>query len=222
MNYGASKHYQAEGGESYFAYQRTFAEGAELEARKFAPHVRPSDRVIDFGCGGGWVLAQLECAERVGVELNDAAHGFCQKNGVRVYRTLAEVEGSGFDIGISNHCLEHVPCPVEALRGVRSLLRPGGILVLVVPLDDWRVQRDYTGKDIDHHLHTWTPRLLANTLVESGYVVNRVEVLTYAWFPGWRNALRVLPGPLFNWLCWLTAVIKRRRQLLAIAVKSSQ
>jgi 2-polyprenyl-3-methyl-5-hydroxy-6-metoxy-1,4-benzoquinol methylase len=219
MNYGASDRYQDTKGAEYLAYQKQSAPGAVLEARKFAPHIRRSDRVLDFGCGGGWILRQLDCADRVGVELNESAHQFCRENGVRVHRTLDEVDGEPFDIVISNHCLEHVPCPVEALRGLCARIRTSGRLVLVLPLDDWRVQRDFTGSDIDHHLHTWTPRLLANTLTEAGFTVERIDVLTYAWPPGWQKLMRILPRPAFDAVCWLTATAKKRRQLVAVATK---
>ncbi len=219
MNYGASEHYQKGKGEEYLAYQSKSAPGARLEARKFAPHIKSQDRVIDFGCGGGWILRELNCAERCGVELNEAAHAFCRQNGVTVFGSVAEVSGGQFDVAISNHCLEHVPNPVEALRGINDLLREGGRLILVVPVDDWRVQRDFSGTDIDHHLHTWTPRLLANTLVEAGFQVEQINVLTYAWFPGWDKAMKILPQSVFDALCWLTAVLKRRRQLVAVCTR---
>lgn len=219
MKYGASDHYQSAKGRDYLAYQQMFAPGAILEARKFAAHIRRSDRVLDFGCGGGWVLRHLDCAERIGVELNEAAHDFCRENGVQVYRQIADVPVGELDVVISNHCLEHVPCPVEALRGLHSLLRGGGKLVLVVPLDDWRVQRDFTGRDIDHHLHTWTPRLLANTLSEAGFEIESVKVFSFAWPPGWPKLMKALPRFVFDTLCWLMAVVKKRRQLIAIARK---
>ena len=217
MRYGESKHYQSERGQEYLAYQSQFAAGAVLEARKFAPYISSRDKVLDFGCGGGWILGQIECADRFGVELNEAAHGYCRENAIKVVRTLDEVNETAFDVAISNHCLEHVPCPVEALKGMHNHLRPGGRLILALPLDDWRVQKDHNGADIDHHLHTWTPRLLANTLVEAGFTVDQVRVLTYAWFPGWRRALDLLPRWIFDCLCWAMAVTKKRRQLVAVA-----
>lgn len=221
MKYGASDRYQSNKGKEYLDYQQQSAPGAALEARKFAPYVSHADRVLDFGCGGGWILRHLRCSERVGVELNEAAHGFCRENGVRVHKAISDVDAHDFDVVISNHCLEHVPYPIEALRSLSRLLKAGGKLVLVVPLDDWRPQKDYTGSDIDHHLHTWTPRLLANTLVESGFQVERIAIFTYAWPPGWQKMMRILPSLLFDAVCWLTAVVKRRRQLIALATKTS-
>jgi|LakMenEpi03Aug12_release.lakeMendotaPanAssembly.Ray.scaffolds.fasta_scaffold445436_2 SAM-dependent methyltransferase len=222
MNYGASEHYQGERGQAYFASQNQMAEKeAAVTVWKFQPWIKPTDRVLDFGCAGGWILRNLDCAERVGVELNPEAHPVCRQNGVNVYSWLHEVEQSGFDVAISHHCLEHVPFPIEALKRLHSLLKDGGLMVLVVPIDDWRVEKDYTGEDIDHHLHTWTPRLMANTLVEAGFRVNRVDVLTHALFPGWSGWGRAIPRPVFDALCRVAATMKKRRQLLAIARKGS-
>jgi len=220
MTYGTSERYEGHKGEEYFAYQnRKALAGAKSNARKFLPHIEPGSSVIDFGCGGGWVLRELPCALRVGVELNEAAHDVCRSNGVTVYRVADEVAERNFDAAISHHCLEHVPCPVNALRFLHSVLRPGGLLVLVLPLDDWRAQRDHTGKDIDHHLHTWTPRLLANTLVEAGFSVERIGVLTHAWFPGFEKVAGTLPVCLADFLCRLMSIATKRRQLLALARK---
>ena len=219
MKYGASDHYQTQKGREYFAYQQSFRQGAVLEARKFQPFVKSGDKVLDFGCGGGWVLANLQCAKRVGVELNPAARELCLGNGVAVYSHIDEVPDRGFDVIISNHCLEHVPCPSEALRALRSLLDDNGKLVVVVPVDDWRVQKDFTGQDIDHHLHTWTPRLMANTLAEGGFHAESIRMFTYAWFPGWRRAMAILPVKVFDLFCWAMAVVKKRRQLVVLACK---
>jgi len=220
MHYGASEHYQGDRGEVYFAAQNAAAkQEAEVTVWKFQPWIKPSDRVLDFGCAGGWILGGLDCAERVGVELNPKAHPVCRQNGVKVYSWLDQVEQPGFDVAISHHCLEHVPYPIEALKKLHGLLKDGGRLILVVPIDDWRVEQDFTGKDIDHHLQTWTPRLMANTLVEAGFKVERIDVLTHALFPKWNKIVHATPRFLFNGLCWLTSSLKRRRQLVAVGLK---
>jgi len=223
MSYGASHHYQGERGQAYFASQNRMAEKeAAVTVWKFEAWIKPTDRVLDFGCAGGWILRNLDCAQRVGVELNPEAHPVCRRNGVKVYSWLDDVQESGFDVAISHHCMEHVPYPIEALKKLNSLLKEGGRLVLVVPLDDWRVEKDFTGTDLDHHLHTWTPRLMANTLVEAGFRVDRVSILTHALFPGWSGWGRIIPRPVFDALCRLTSALKNRRQLLALASKQTE
>jgi len=67
---------------------------------------------------------------------------------------------------------------------------------------------------VDYHLQTWSPRLFANNLIESGYEVQSVRIIRSAWHP------RLFPLMKFG-LCpaafWLLAVIKHRYQLLAVA-----
>ena len=67
---GAVHHYD----DTYFGWQRAIGEFGVVASRfKYAPHIKPTDHVIDFGCGGGHLLAALPCAARMGVEVNPAA-----------------------------------------------------------------------------------------------------------------------------------------------------
>jgi hypothetical protein len=52
--------YQGERGLAYFDWQNAKATptSAEIDSFKFTPHVRPSDTVVDFGCGAGHLLAR--------------------------------------------------------------------------------------------------------------------------------------------------------------------
>lgn len=221
MNYGKSSHYEDEQGHQYFAYQKNLAIlGSKIDAFKFSPYLSKDDKVLDFGCGGGFLLANLKCAKKVGVELNETAHEECRTNNIEVYKSINQVPYKDFDIIISHHCMEHVPYPIEALASLRSLLKPGGKLILVIPIDDWRRQYDATGKDIDHHLHTWTPRLLANTLSEAGYQIESIKILTHAWCRPLTKFYEKIPNGLFHLLCRFWAIFRKARQIVAIASNS--
>lgn len=218
ISYGTSDRYASDQGVAYFAYQnRCAALGAELNARKFSRHIQSSDRVMDFGCGGGWLLTKLPGREKVGVELSDAAREVCRANNITAYKSVADLGDRRFDVIVTHHCLEHVPYPIAALRELREHLASGGRLLVVVPLDDWRRQRDHAGTDIDHHLHTWTPRLFANTLVEAGFAIDTMSVLTHAWFPYWDRLYRRIPQFAFDFGCGLWSVLQHKRQLFALA-----
>ena len=175
-------------------------------------------RVLDFGCGGGWVLKNIPSIERNGVEVNTAAHDQARANGVNVTSTVEEQEGA-FDVVMSNHCLEHVPFPIEALKKLRERLKDDGKLVIVLPLDDWRAQRKIT-PTIDHHLHTWTPLLLANTLKEAGFVPEAVTIRAKAWPPRKELFHRYLPGWGFDIVSAVFSRLRRRRELMAVAHKA--
>lgn len=89
MSNGSSDHYLGESGESYFSWKNQGgSQRGKISARKFAPYVRPTDRVLDFGCGNGSLLYHLECAERIGVEINPAARAVAVEAGLEMHEAL--------------------------------------------------------------------------------------------------------------------------------------
>jgi len=218
-----STHYLGVEGEEYFRWQQTLGNaGAVIEARTFQRYIGENHCVLDFGCGGGFLLKQLSCERRLGVEINPAARQVAIQNGVECYSDLSEVPNQLADIVISNHALEHVPSPVAVLTELKRLMKPNGILVLKLPIDDWRTQRQIDPDDINCHLYTWTPQLLFNCLRESGFDKAQISVGvdTRAWFPGFEKAYKRLPWFIFDAACRGFAILKRRRQLIATARSS--
>lgn len=68
---------------------------------------------------------------------------FCtpEKNGIQYFwdvsqRAPEELIGK-YSIVISSHVLEHIANPIQALCNIRSVLRPGGIVVTIVPFKDY-------------------------------------------------------------------------------------
>lgn len=211
--------YRGARGAEYYAYQAGTAtrEAVALDDFKYAPFVRPTDVVVDFGCGSGQMLMRLTAAEKVGIEVNEHARRAAGDNGVRAVASARELPDAFADVVVSNHALEHSLTPFEELVALRQLLKPGGRLVLWLPLDDWRSRRERRpGTDQNHHLFGWTPLLLRNLLAEAGYDVERVQVVTHAWPPG-HVALRRLPAPVFALFTRGWAVVRHRRQLCAVA-----
>src|SRR3990172_4969425 len=115
-NYGASDHYLGEKGEAYLAWQDAGGVlNGEIESRKFRRLIQAEDTVLDFGCGAGNLLRALRCARKIGVEVNPAALQKCREAGIECHADLAAVPDGIADVIVSNHALEHVPAPVEAL-----------------------------------------------------------------------------------------------------------
>jgi SAM-dependent methyltransferase len=212
------RHYGGERGAEYLDYQRRFGElGARLNLFKFESHVDRDDVVVDFGCGIGALLEQLRAASRIGVEASEPARREAQAKGLQVVASTGELDSDSADVVISNHALEHTLAPLEELRDLRRVLRPGGKVVLWLPVDDWRSQR-HPRADPNHHLYTWTPLLLANLLEEAGFEVEECRVVTHAWPPFTATTAR-LPRPLFDLMARMWATVRRRRQLMAVAQK---
>jgi SAM-dependent methyltransferase len=210
-------------GHDYANHQAEQAEqAAVLNAWKFRDATQPDDTLIDFGCGPGALLDLLPGRCKIGVEVNAQARARAQQRGHDTYPSSTELPSETADVVISNHALEHTLSPHAELLELHRALKPGGRLYLWLPIDDWRAQRSRSrGLDKDHHLYTWTPRLIANLLVETGFHVETTEVVTDAWPPRHAYELqRRLPRPAFQALRYLTATLLRRRQLRVVASKS--
>jgi len=220
VNYGISAHYEDDRGRAYFEHQNSdgIVHG-ELEAHKFSRYIPPAQTILDFGCGGGNLLRALSCTRKIGIEPNPHAREHAASLGIECYASLDGVASQTADVAISNHALEHVPSPIEALRQLRDKIVWGGVAVICVPMEDWRSHRKFDPSDVDHHLYTWNPQLLGNTLLEAGFTVGpeNLGILTHAWPPRFCSLLyRTLPITVFDMLCKLTASALRRRQLVAV------
>lgn len=203
--------------EKYFSWQKKAGEtGAELDIWKFQSFVKPSDRVLDFGCGGGYLLAKLNARERFGVEINPHARNECHKNGVTVFEKISDIPTDVmFDVIISNHALEHVEDPTSVLKQLYAKLVPQGKIIFVVPFEHPR--KKFNPHDVDQHLFGWTRLLLGSLFTFSGFTVEKSEFLRHAWIPYSRVVYPLVPRWFFNILCTLWSILKSERQLRIIA-----
>ena len=215
----SERHYDA----TYFGWQESLGDvGAVLNRRKFAAYVKPTDTVLDFGCGNGALLAGLPGKQKIGVDIGEEARTAAAARGITVYAAAADVPAETVDVVISNSALEHVERPLGELRVVYRALRPGGIAVLVVPIDAWQRQRAYDPVDPNHHLYTWTPLSFGNLLVDAGFAIESCRVYTHAWR---RKSMLIhgrVPEPVFNLAAWMLAVGLRSRQIHAVARRPHQ
>lgn len=212
-------HYIGDKGNTYFQWQGEDGEqAARYNLHLWQPYLNPTDAVLDFGCGGGYLLNALNVAKKVGVEVNPHAREAATKLGIETYARWDQVPDQ-FDKVISSHALEHVPHPREVIRQMAANLKsPDSRIILLLPIDDWRTpkNRTYRPGDRDMHLYTWTPLLLGNLLASCGLTVYECRIVTHAWPPG-KAMLWAISPRLFHTAAWCWAVWKRQRQLFACA-----
>jgi len=142
--------------QGHFAKKQLFSRSALIRwshRRRFAVAVAKSarfagQRVLDFGCGDGTYLALLLASphaprEAVGAELDEAVvaenrRRFAGRAGVGFVRQ-AELETpaqrGSFDAVVCMECFEHMTEPERYLDLLHALLKPGGRLLLSVPVE---------------------------------------------------------------------------------------
>jgi SAM-dependent methyltransferase len=217
-DYGSLDHYLGDKGAAYFGGQN-FDDTQMLYNRHiWQPYISADDDILDFGCSGGFLLHVLNAKKKIGVEINPHAKEFAEKHGIVVYSTLDQVPGK-FDKVISSHTLEHVPHPRQALLELKEKLRnEKSLMLLLLPLEDWRSNsnRVYKENDKNMHLYAWTPLLLGNLISSCGMKVNNIRVITHAWPHKHELFWRISPR-LFHLAAYWRSLFDKQIQLFAIA-----
>jgi len=203
-----SSHYNA----NYFDWQEGLgAFGGWADLHKFSRSISPKDVVLDFGCGGGFLLRNLSCKRRIGIEPNQSAASTLKANGIEHFLNSAdalhELGQGAVDVIISNHALEHTLDPLSELKRLLPLLRSGGVAHFVVPCE--AISTLYMENDINHHLFTWCPQNLGNLFTEAGYKVEFSRPYIHKWPPYFKEIAK-LGWPIFNVACRLWGRIERR------------
>lgn len=142
-----------------------------------------SGRLLDVGAGIGQYVADMETVgwEAQGVEPSSAAVELAQRAGRSVRQGdvfSAHLDHERFDLISFWHVLEHLYDPVAALERTRTLLAPGGQVLIAVPnWDAWmrgRVGSAWWGLEAPRHIHHFTARTLKATLQTAGFAVDHV------------------------------------------------
>jgi ubiquinone/menaquinone biosynthesis C-methylase UbiE len=115
---------------------------AENSAAYLLGHLRPGDTLLDVGCGPGTITADLAAAVAPGrvTGVDASAAALAEARAFAAARELSEVEfavadvyaldyaDDSFDVVHAHQVLQHLTDPVRALREMRRVCRPGGIV----------------------------------------------------------------------------------------------
>lgn len=129
---------------------------AENSAAHLLPHLLPEHHVLDVGAGPGTITADLAhrvravTATEVGpTELDLARATAAERGRTNITFEVADVhelpyEDSAFDVAHAHQVLQHVGDPVQALREMARVTKPGGLVAV---------------RDSDYAAFCWFPRI---------------------------------------------------------------
>lgn len=161
---------------------------ARVRLNWIAPRVG-SGRLFEVGPASGWFMdeARARGFSSFGVESGpEAAEKARSALGLDV-RTglLSEIDlaREDFDAVCMWHVLEHIPEPVDALRGLREATPPGGHLFCEVPNFGSTFARAqgprWSSLDLEHHVCQFTPDALRRALTRAGWDVVEVSTVPF-------------------------------------------
>jgi SAM-dependent methyltransferase len=205
-------------GKYYFNWQKSVGEFGGLANKfKFEEYIKKDDVVLDFGSGGGYLLSNISCAEKVGVEVNKNARLEAEGIGVNSVKSIDEVSDKYVDVIISNHALEHVDCPLEIITKLKPKLKGGGKIVFVVPHQG--PKETYKKGDINQHLYTWNPMTLGSLFEKAGYKNIRVSLIRHKWPKNYKKIYNGFGLRCFHYFSIFNAFLKRNYQIKVEAIK---
>ena len=178
-----------------------------LEARRLLNWCKtlPEDaRIVDIGCGDGFHLELLrdfgkKTWKLEGVDADKRAAWMAEKKGLKVHCGLLEnlqLPRESFDLALLIMTVEHVADPPQLLRDVRSLLKPGGRLVIVTDNTDsldFKLfkKRHWGGYHFPRHWNLFNPATLRRLAEKTGFEVEKLttQVSPVNWVYSIRNRL---------------------------------
>jgi len=183
-DYYGTEYYNSEKGKFSHFLERIFRLNHVRNARALH-HRFPAKRVLEVGCGRGYLLSELK---NLGVtvrclESESAAEWILNNPDIPV-STLLDTEESAwpfedqvFDLVIFWHVLEHLPDPVTSLKEAFRCLAPGGSLYVSMPNISSLQARMHPATwfhlDVPRHLHHFSEQGLTSALTGTGFTAVR-------------------------------------------------
>lgn len=109
---------------------------ADVEAELAYIDALPPGRMLDVGCGLGWLLSAVNDAwQKHGLEVSAFAAARAGQHGEIFVGSLLEspYRADEFDLVVMHHVIEHMADPVANIEVARRILKPGGHLILGTP-----------------------------------------------------------------------------------------
>jgi SAM-dependent methyltransferase len=149
---------------------------------------RGRGRLLDIGCneGRGLKLYSRNGFDAEGLELNERAAGVARAAGFKIYAELVEhfEPDELYDVVILSNVLEHSLDPRTMLGHIRRLLKPHGQIWISCPNSrSWLRRffgRFWINWHVPFHIVHFSPRLLRDILVDSGYSGVEIRQITPA------------------------------------------
>lgn len=146
----------------------------------------PSGRILDVGCGPGFLLSAVgEEWEKHGVEVSALAAEHASAHG-RIHNGLLADAGypdGHFDVVVLHHVIEHVADPSALVREVRRVLADDGLFILATPNFDSGCARRFGEKyRLLHdktHITLFSDESMRRFLRDHGF---RIERSDYPYF----------------------------------------
>jgi SAM-dependent methyltransferase len=188
------------------------------KARAFVGSLPTGSRILDIGCGNGWILAPFIGSLRVcGIDGHEEYVRSARAKGIDA--EVGDIENlpydsATFDAVFAGEVIEHTLSPDRFLCGINRVLKPGGVAILTVPNIRTPVgllmflvglPPMFAARYRSSHLRDFTARLIKSALRNNGFEIVRLTGSAFmippfgprlaflgAAFPSWADHFVIL------------------------------
>ncbi|MBB5715154.1 class I SAM-dependent methyltransferase [Sphingomonas aerophila] len=143
-------------------------------------------RILEIGCGTGHNLPMLaRFGDVEAIEIDPAAREIASERlgrpvGAAPLPALPDVPRGAFDLVAVLDVVEHIEDDVAALQAMKTLLRPGGKVLIAVPAHQWMWSAH---DEVNHHHRRYSKKTLAAAIGKAGLRPTRLTYFNSLLFP---------------------------------------
>lgn len=110
-----------------------------LTSQYFAKLISPDAKVLDLGCGYGEFINNIQCSEKLAMDLNPAARNYLKEDVRFIEQDCSrpwDIPEHYLDVVFTSNFFEHLPSKstlADAVLQARRCLKQGGLLIAMGP-----------------------------------------------------------------------------------------
>lgn len=171
-------------------------------------------KLLDVGCGNGDFLMwhKNHGWDVYGVEINREASLICSEKGLKVFNGSLEharFTDNFFDVVTLVQVLEHLTDPLNTIKEIVRIMKPGGLLLIGVPnfgcFDRKIFKENWIPLEVPRHLYHFELNPLIKLLMHQGLNIQEIRAKGFYLF-GIKNLLKVSSH--YNLSKWLRLLFK--------------
>lgn len=195
-------------------YEKIGKIGGKVNLKFFKNYIEKDDTILDFGCGGGFLLENIECKDKYGFEIND--YILQKENKIKIFSNFNDLKNIQFDKIISNQVLPHLIDPRKEILQLKKLLKKNGLIISVFTSDGRQVE--FEKGDINFKCYSWSPISIGNFFESCGFEIIVCKSFLFRWPPFYEKIYNIFGINIFNIFSYIYGFIMRNKYWNIIVV----